>query len=63
TRMHGPVRLVYVEIQPDRSAAMRRERVLKALKHHQKKALITGKSPFPISFNPEEQGKVSSLPV
>jgi predicted GIY-YIG superfamily endonuclease len=34
------LRLVYIEPQPDRSTAMRRERVLKALKHHQKKALI-----------------------
>jgi putative endonuclease len=41
TRTHGPVRLVYIEPQPDRAAAMRRERALKTLKHHQKKALIT----------------------
>jgi putative endonuclease len=42
TRTHGPVRLVYVEPQPDRSSAMRREQVLKALRHTQKKALING---------------------
>jgi putative endonuclease len=40
TRTHRPVKLVYIEPQPDRSTAMRRERVLKALKHQQKKALV-----------------------
>ncbi len=40
TRMHRPVRLVYVEPQPDRPAAMRRERALKNLSHAQKKALV-----------------------
>jgi len=55
TRMHGPVRLVYVEPQPDRSAAMRRERALKGLKHHQKQALING-SALPNIFPHEEQG-------
>lgn len=39
TRMHRPVRLVYVEPQPDRAAAMRREIAIKALKHDQKARL------------------------
>lgn len=57
TRMHAPVRLVYVESQPDRASAMRRERVLKALKHHQKEALITGKTSSPISIHHAEQSQ------
>lgn len=40
TRMHRPVRLVYIEQQPDRSTAMKRERAIKTLSHAQKKALI-----------------------
>ena len=40
TRTRRPVRLVYVETQPDRSSAMRRERSLKSLKRNQKKNLI-----------------------
>jgi putative endonuclease len=40
TRMHGPVRLVYVESLPDRSSAMRREREIKAFNHAKKKQLI-----------------------
>ncbi len=39
TRSHGPVRLVYVEPQPDRPSAMRRELSLKRLSHAQKRAL------------------------
>jgi len=39
TRQRRPVRLVYVESQPDRASAMRRERAIKALKHAQKEAL------------------------
>ena len=38
TRMRCPVRLVYVEEQPDRTSAMRRERRLKTLRHEQKRA-------------------------
>jgi len=45
TRTHAPVRLVYVEPQPDRSSAMRRERALKALGHAQKKKLVEKFSP------------------
>jgi putative endonuclease len=41
TRMRRPVRLVYIEPQSDRSAALRRERNLKTLSHAQKKALVT----------------------
>jgi len=40
TRTHGPVRLVYVEEQPDRSTAMRRERQIKRLNRTQKLTLI-----------------------
>lgn len=39
TRLHRPVRLVYVEEQPDVSSALKRERALKTLSHAQKKAL------------------------
>ena len=45
TRTHGPVRLVYVEPQPDRSSAMRRELSLKRLSHAQKRALAQKKPP------------------
>jgi putative endonuclease len=40
TRARRPVRLVYVEELPDRSAAMRREDALKRMGHPQKKRLI-----------------------
>jgi putative endonuclease len=40
TCQRRPVKLVYVEPQPDRSAAMRRERQLKQWTHARKKALI-----------------------
>ncbi|RME88622.1 MAG: GIY-YIG nuclease family protein [Anaerolineae bacterium] len=42
TRSRRPVRLVYVEEQPDRRAAMKRERVIKAMTHAQKERLIRG---------------------
>jgi len=45
TSMRRPVRMVYVETQPDRSAAMRRERKLKNLSHAQKRALIQKNHP------------------
>ncbi|MGD2157010.1 MAG: GIY-YIG nuclease family protein, partial [Anaerolineales bacterium] len=38
TRSRRPVRLIYVEPQADRAAAMRRERVIKKLSHAQKNA-------------------------
>lgn len=39
TRMHRPVKLVYVEELPDRSSAQKREVAIKRLKHEQKKIL------------------------
>ena len=39
TRSHRPVRLVYVEPQPDRSTALRRDLSLKRLSHAKKQAL------------------------
>jgi putative endonuclease len=40
TSTRRPVRLVYVEPQPDRAAAMRRELALKSLSHEKKHKLI-----------------------
>ncbi len=40
TRMRRPVRLVYVEPQPDRTTAMKRERAIKRLTRQAKQALI-----------------------
>lgn len=40
TSLRRPVRMVYIEPQPDRSSALRRERKLKKLSHAQKKGLI-----------------------
>jgi putative endonuclease len=40
TRTRRPVQLVYVEIQVDRSQAMRRERQIKTFDRSRKKALI-----------------------
>lgn len=42
TRLHRPVRLVYVEEQPDVSSALKRERALKAFSHEKKKSLAAG---------------------
>jgi len=39
TRSRGPVRLVFVEEQPDRSTAMKRERAIKRLPRAKKHAL------------------------
>jgi putative endonuclease len=36
TRLHQPVELVYVEPQPDRETAMRRERSIKSMTHAKK---------------------------
>lgn len=41
TRGRGPVELVYREEQPDKSAALRRERAIKKLTRTEKLALIT----------------------
>ena len=40
TSARRPVRMVYIEPQPDRSAAMRRERQIKTFSRAKKKALI-----------------------
>jgi putative endonuclease len=40
TSSRRPVRLVYLEPQPDQSTAMKRERAIKRLKRPQKQALI-----------------------
>ena len=42
TRMRLPVKLVYVEEQPNRNAAMRRERAIKRMKRDGKMQLING---------------------
>lgn len=47
TRMHGPVTLVYAEEVPNRSAALRRERVIKRYRRAQKLALCTGTAAEP----------------
>ncbi len=39
TRMHGPVRLVYVEPQPDRKTAMKREMQIKRYSHQKKQKM------------------------
>lgn len=41
TRSRRPLRLVFVEPQPDRRVALRRERAIKALPRKRKIALIT----------------------
>jgi len=40
TRMHRPVKLVYIETVHDRSAAMKREKAIKHLRREQKQRLI-----------------------
>jgi putative endonuclease len=42
TRGRRPVRLVYVEVAPDRGAALRREHAIKQLGTKQKRALVQG---------------------
>ena len=42
TRMHGPVKLVYVEEQPDRIAALKRELEIKRWPREKKLKLISG---------------------
>ncbi len=39
TRLHRPVELVYIETQPDRGSAMRRERRIKMMTHAQKETM------------------------
>lgn len=45
TRTHRPVRLVYVEEQPDLRTVMKRERAIKSLGHEQKLKLIQTQNP------------------
>ena len=40
TRMRLPVRLVYVEVQPVRTAALKRERAIKKMTRERKQKLI-----------------------
>lgn len=40
TRTRRPVRLVYQEVRPDRSAALKRERAIKAVTRREKLAMI-----------------------
>jgi len=40
TRSHRPVRLAYVESQPDRSSAMKREQVIKGMSRKRKEKLV-----------------------
>ena len=40
TKMRLPVKLIYVEEQPDRKTAMRRERAIKKMTHSQKQKLL-----------------------
>jgi putative endonuclease len=44
TRTHKPVRLAYLELQPDIATAMRRERAIKALSRKKKMALVASQS-------------------
>jgi len=44
TRIHRPKKLVYVEEFGSRAEAMRRERKVKTLNHHQKLKLINSKA-------------------
>ena len=44
TRSHPPIRLAFVEPQPDRAAAMRREHVLKNLSRSRKRELMEARS-------------------
>jgi putative endonuclease len=45
TRMHGPVKLVYVEEQADRPTAMKREIAIKRMPRERKKRLIEAAIP------------------
>lgn len=45
TRGRGPLELVYTECQPDKSAALRRELTIKALRRQEKLALCGADDP------------------
>jgi putative endonuclease len=49
TRVRRPVRLVYVEEQPDKPSALRRERKIKSFPREKKKKLITDAREQPVS--------------
>lgn len=49
TRLRRPVRLVFIEPQPDRSSAMKRERSIKKMKRIQKKKMIATSILSPVS--------------
>ncbi len=49
TRMHGPVRLVYIEEQPDQSTAMKREIAIKRLPRARKGKLVHSQHPKEIN--------------
>ena len=53
TRSHRPVRMVYAERLPDRSAALAREHAIKQLTRQQKLALIAAGSPMPLPEPPD----------
>ncbi len=52
TRMHRPVRLVYVEEVEDHSAALKREAEIKSFTHA-RKALLAESAPLPAGFDPD----------
>jgi putative endonuclease len=55
TRAHPPARLAFIEPQPDRASAMRRELALKAMTRARKRALIETQA----SRELEARGKLS----
>jgi putative endonuclease len=48
TRSRRPVRLVYIEELPDKGAALKRERAIKALSRPKKQQLISGGPRHPL---------------
>jgi putative endonuclease len=51
TRIHRPVRLVYVEEMPDRSSAQKRELAIKRMDHAHKSKLIEQARLSPVEIN------------
>jgi len=49
TRLHRPVKLVYIEEQADRSTAMKRELAIKKLSHEQKRKMVVNSSTAEVS--------------
>jgi putative endonuclease len=62
TRMHRPVRLVYIEEFPDRSSAQKRELAIKHLKHDQKEKLINRSSTVLENFRKQLPGYKENVP-